>query len=583
MHKEHVAEYVAGFAAGAAGRARLPFVGETFGGQITNLPVAGVANRAIEVEERTVHGTPLTELAKEEIWKYEHDPLDLWEQIVACADADTPPTGADVFRFKFHGLFHVAPAQDAFMLRVRVPGNVMSATQLRGLADMAAEWGGGYGDVTTRGNIQLREFPPRAVAGVLMRLQDLGLSSRGAGADNVRNITATPTSGIDPDEVYDVRPLARALQFYILNTRELFGLPRKFNVSFDSGGRVSVVADTNDIAFVATRVPPGGPIAAGIYFRVLLAGITGHQQFATDAGLALEPHECVAVAAAMLRVYAANGDRTNRKKARLKYLIEKWGTERFLSETEKRLAFPLRRCAEAACEPRRPIERHGHIGVHAQKQPGLHYVGAAIPVGRMRADQMRKLADIADRYGSGDLRPTVWQNLILTDIPDHHVDSVCAELAALGFGAQRASFAAGMVACTGNTGCKYSATNTKGQATLLAAYLDARLQLDQPLNIHLTGCPHSCAQHFIGDIGLLGTTVTVDSVPVEGYHVYVGGGSDDTRGLGRELFRSVPFSELAPVLERVLEIYQQRRSSDQSFSAFVRGHPIEKLRNLFAA
>ncbi len=567
-------EYLSGFFAGAAGRSHVS----------PTAPVSRTPEAANDVvSEPHVYGTPLSDLSKEEVWKVEQDPLDLWERIVACAEGDEAPVGADVFRFKYHGLFHVAPAQDSFMLRVRLPGNVMTAAQLHGLADMASAWGAGYGDVTTRGNIQLREFPPKHVVRVLMKLQDLGLSSRGAGADNVRNITATPTSGIDPTELYDVRPLARALQFYIANSRDLYGLPRKFNVSFDSGGRISVVADTNDIAFVATRVPEGGALPAGVYFRVLLAGITGHNRFAIDAGLALEAHECVPVAAAMLRVYTTNGDRTNRKKARLVYLLDRWGVDKYLAEVEKKLGFPLRRCAVSAGETRPAIERRGHIGVHAQRQTGLNYVGVAIPVGRMGAEQMHGLAAIAESCGDGELRPTVWQNVIVTGVPDASVDEVRARVRELGFDTEATSVGAGLVACTGNTGCRFSATNTKGQSTALAAYLDERFVLDTPLNIHLTGCAHSCAQHYVGDIGLLGTSVTVDGIAQEGYHVYVGGGTDDAQGLGREVFRSVPFGDLPQTLERMLAAYVRERAPVEPFVTFVRRHETDALRTLFAS
>ena len=241
------------------------------------------------------------------------------------------------------------------------------------------------------------------------------MTSRGSGADNIRNITATPTSGLDPQEIFDVAPLAQALNFYIFNSRDLYGLPRKFNVAFDSGGAISVVADTNDIGFVATRVAEGRSVPAGIYFRVQLCGITGHRQFASDCGILVAPEQAVAVAAAMIRVFNENGDRTDRKKARLKYLIDRWGMEKFLEETEKRLSFPLLRFPAAECEPRATVNQHGHLGVHPQCQPGLSYIGVAVPVGRLSAAQMRAVSAIADEYGNGEIRLTVWQNLLVPE------------------------------------------------------------------------------------------------------------------------------------------------------------------------
>src|SRR6516164_9699986 len=189
------------------------------------------------------------------------------------------------------------------MLRCRVPAGELTAFQMRGLADIAEQWGGGYADITTRANIQIREIRPRDMVKCVLKLQEIGLTSRGSGVDNVRNITATPTAGIDKDELIDTRPLAKGLHHYILNNRDLYNLPRKFNIAFDGGGAVSAAADTNDIGFVAVRVADGHGVEPGIYFRVQLAGITGHQQFAKDSGILIKPDEAVAAAAAMVRVF----------------------------------------------------------------------------------------------------------------------------------------------------------------------------------------------------------------------------------------------------------------------------------------
>src|ERR1017187_1644361 len=240
--------------------------------------------------------------------------------------------------------FPCSSAQDSFMLSRRVPGSILSTHQMRGLAELAAQYGSGRVDITMRSNLQIREFQPKAIIHVLTRVLALGMSSRGSGADNIRNITASPITGVDREELLDVAPLAEALNTYILNSRDMYGLPRKFNVAFDNGGAISVVADTNDIGFIAVRVndgvaSKGETVPPGIYFRIVLCGITGHRQFAADCGVLLRPDQAVAVAAAMICVFNENGDRTDRKKARLKYLVDKWGVDEFLAETEKRLTF----------------------------------------------------------------------------------------------------------------------------------------------------------------------------------------------------------------------------------------------------
>jgi ferredoxin-nitrite reductase len=567
-------EYLAGFLLAVARRGDTVFVGRGSSGLITDTASAGVENLAARPESETWFGTPLDDLCREECWKYEANPLDLWDRLVEHADENRAPEGADIFRFKFHGLFYVAPAQDSFMLRLRVPGCIVTAQQMRGLAAMADDWGAGEAHVTTRGNIQIREFQPKDIVRVLMKVQSLGMSSRGSGADNIRNITATPTSGLDPTELYDVAPLAQALNFCILNSRELYGLPRKFNVAFDSGGAVSIVADTNDIAFVATRVGPDRSVPEGVYFRVQLCGITGHRQFASDCGILLTPGQTVAVAAAMIRVFIDHGDRTDRKKARLKYLIDRWGVAKFLEETEKRLSFPLVPFPLHECEPRKPVDRQGHLGVHSQSQPGFAYMGVALPAGRMSAAQMSVISSVAETHGSGEIRLTVWQNLILPNIRAELIDAARRDLAAADLSDSVASFAAGTVACTGNTGCRFSATNTKEHALALAGFLDQRFPMAEPVNVHVTGCPHSCAQHYIGDIGLLGTKVGGE----EGYQVLVGGGSDDRQGLGRELLPAVRFAELPALMEKLFRSFLDRRNADESFVQFTRRHETGELR-----
>jgi ferredoxin-nitrite reductase len=517
------------------------------------------------------------QLSPEEQAKREGHPLDLWDDMRENVAAGRFPKGLDVFRHKFHGLFYVAPAQNAFMCRLRIPNGILTAAQFCGIAEIARRHGGGCADVTTRANLQLREIPATQPLDVLMAIQDLGLTSRGAGADNIRNVTGSPTAGIDPAELIDTRPLARELHYYILNHRELYGLPRKFNIAFDGGGSLGVLEDTNDIGFAAVAVDDGAGVDPGVYFRLALGGITGHGDFACDTGVLLEPAECIPVAAAVLRVFIAEGDRTDRQRARLKYVLDRWGLERYLAETEKLLPFALRRLPLAACRKRAPLLKHGHIGVHRQRQPGLNYIGVALPVGRLTAAQMDGLASIAERQGSGTLRLTVWQNLLISDIADAAVPEAQRAIEALGLDWRATAIRGALVACTGNTGCKFSATDTKGQALALAAHLDARLALDQPVNIHVTGCPHSCAQHYVGDIGLLGTKVGEDAV--EGYVIYVGGGAGPERSLGREVYPALPMAEMPRRVEGLLRAYlAHRRDAAQSFHDFAAAIELDALR-----
>ena len=519
----------------------------------------------------TFFGTPVSELSRPELWKLEQNGLDIWDRLLAHAESDKLPDEQNTFYFRYHGMFYVGPAQESIMLRMRIPAGELTAAQMDGLADIADDWGGGSLDVTTRANLQIRQIAPKNIVKVLLRLQELGLTSKGSGVDNVRNITATPTAGIDQDELIDTRPFARAMHHYILNNRDLYGLPRKFNIAFDGGGGISAAADTNDVGFMAVRVGEAAAKTAGVepgvYFRLELAGITGHQQFAKDVGVLVRPEDAVALGAAILRAFNETGDRTNRKKARLKYVIDRLGYDGFLALAEAKLAFKLTRLPLDQCEPRPRTIPHGHIGVYRQRQTELNYVGIVVPVGRISAEQMQQLASLARNHGNGEIRLTVWQNLIIPNVPDHAVDALKREVVQMGFHHEAGSVSGGLVACTGATGCKWAAAHTKEHAVELARYLESRCPLDLPINIHLTGCPNSCAQHYMGDIGLLGTKVGPEKR--EGYHVYVGGGFGQDQAVGRELYRGVPFEK--PPRDRrkkMLRGYLRHREKSENFQAF---------------
>ncbi len=548
-------------------------------GQATGQPApTGPDGLQFAVQNRvTAAGGKLT---REEEAKRAKHPFDMWDEIAANAARGEFPKGTDVFLYKYHGLFYVAPAQNSFMCRLRNPNGIIDSQKLRAVAGIAADFGSGYAHVTTRSNLQIREIAAQHAVPVLERLADTGLTSRGAGADNIRNITGNPTAGIDAQELYDTRPLGLSLYHAILNHRDLYGLPRKFNIAFDGGGGVAALEDTNDIGFSAVRVAAGRSVPEGIYFRVAVGGITGHGDFGSDLGVLVAPEECVRVAVAIVRVFIDEGDRTDRKRARLKYVLERMGLDKFLAEVERRLPAPLMRLPLTECEPRSPLRRGSHIGFHEQKQNSRLYCGVALPVGKLTVAQMRGIADIAEKFGSGTIRLTPWQNLIVSDVASDDRDAAERAITALGLQVTVSQVRAGMVACTGNTGCKFSASDTKRHALAIADHLDAHCHVDVPINIHLTGCPHSCAQHYIGDIGLLGTKVAGEA-EVEGYHIYVGGGFGDRRKLGREIIRAVPATELPGVLERILAAYMQRRASPaETFQAFADRHSVEALRQM---
>jgi ferredoxin-nitrite reductase len=525
-------------------------------------------------------------LSDQEKFKREQHPFDTYERLKDHADKGEYPKPPDNFRWRFFGLFYVAPNQNSYMCRLRIPNGILKAAQFAGLADLAARYGGGYAHVTTRANIQIREVKARDAVAMIEAIQDLGLCSRGSGADNIRNVTGTPTAGIDPQELIDTRSYAREWHFHILNDRSLYGLPRKFNVAFDGAGIIPVLEDTNDIGFQAVRVNTGFGLDAGIWFKLCLGGVTGHRDFARETGVLVQPKDASKVADAVVRVFVDHGNRTDRTKARLKYVLDAMGIEKFLVLVEEKLGRKLDRAVPGSVAPRPGFDRTAHLGVHAQKQDGLFWIGVVVPVGYMSAAQMRGLAAIAREFGDGDLRLTVWQNLLISGVAAERLSAATARIEALGLAITTNAIRSGLVACTGNTGCKFAASDTKRHAEDIARWCETRVTLDTPVNIHLTGCHHSCAQHFVSEIGLLACKVQADedADPVEGYHILVGGGFGPQAALGRELFRDVTAEETPRAVERILKAYLAHRAApEETFLSFVRRHELDALKAMTAA
>src|ERR1700674_5318948 len=522
-------------------------------------------------------------LSDPEKFKREQHPFDAYERLKAQAESNTPPPPADNFRWRFYGLFYVAPTQDSFMCRLRIPNGILKHWQFAAVADLAESYGGGYSHVTTRANLQIREIPPKHSVALIEGIQDIGLCSRGSGADNIRNVTGTPTAGIDPQELIDTRAYAREWHYHILNDRSLTGLPRKFNVAFDGAGKIAVLEDTNDIAFAAVEVKDGFGVEAGIWFRLGIGGITGHRDFAKETGIIVKPEDATKVADAIVRVFIDTGDRTNRLKARLKYVLDSMGMGKFLVLVEEKFGHAFTRVPPEALASRPAFDRMAHIGVHKQKQEGQTWIGVALPLGKVTCEQMRGLAKIARDLGDGDIRLTVWQNLLISGVRDANVELAIAAIRAIGLAVKASQVRAGLVACTGNAGCKFAASDTKRHAAAIADWCDPRVEIDTPLNIHLTGCHHSCAQHYISDIGLIAARVPLGEADdtVEGYHLFAGGGFGPDADVGQEVYHDLKAEDAPRTVEKLLKAYLSHRASpDETFLTFARRHDGETLRKL---
>jgi ferredoxin-nitrite reductase len=573
--------YLEGFVAGVQiAKAAKGVAGAAAGGAAATAPEpVGPDAAGLKAQDRVLASG--RKLSDQEKFKREQHPFDTYDRLKEHAAKGEYPKPPDNFRWRFFGLFYVAPNQNSYMCRLRIPNGILKAAQFAGVADLAERHGGGYAHVTTRANLQIREVKAADAVAVIEAVQDLGLCSRGSGADNIRNVTGTPTAGIDPQELIDTRPFAREWHFHILNDRSLYGLPRKFNVAFDGAGIIPVLEDTNDIGFQAVQVNDGFGLSPGVWFKLCLGGITGHHDFARDTGVLVMPNDACKVADAVVRLFIEHGDRTDRTKARLKYVLDAMGIDKFVGLLEEKLGRKFDRAAPGALAPRPAFDRTAHIGIHAQKQAGLNWIGVVLPVGRMSVAQMHGLAGIARECGDGDLRLTVWQNLLLSGVPTEKLAETQARIEALGLAIHTNAIRAGLVACTGNTGCKFAASDTKRHAEDIARWCETRVALDTPVNIHLTGCHHSCAQHFVSEIGLLACKVQLneDDDPLEGYHILVGGGFGPSAALGRELYRDVVAEEAPRTVARILKAYLAHRASpDETFLTFSRRHEIDALK-----
>jgi ferredoxin-nitrite reductase len=467
------------------------------------------------------------------------------------------------------GLFYAVPARDGTLSRIRVPGGLLTSQQAQTIAGLATEFsttefGAGEVQVTNRANLQIRAVQTPLPTRALDRLQELGLAGSIAAVDHLRNIMASPTAGIDPSALIDTRPIVQALDQYISSQPDLAGLPPKFSIGVVGGEAVAIGDRPNDIGFFATQFATR--LKSGVHFRLKLN--TGQGAEWVDLGIVLPPEQVVPIVAALAHIYLQYEhqvrDQATTKKPRLRQLVQHWGGAWFVQQLEDRLGLRLERSmGPADLLPSLPHTHlpHTHLGIHPQPQ-GLSYLGVVVPLGRLTAAQLRGLADLADCYGSGTLRLTPWQNLLIPDLPDAQIDRLQADLANLGLTAAASHPASAIVACAGSSGCVASATDTQRDAAWLIQELAQQVTLDRPLNIHLSGCPKSCAQHSPSDLALLGQAESGQ------YQVYAGSG-DGSHPFGHELARSLPLKEIPALIEPLLRQYHHQRSPTESLGEFV--------------
>lgn len=497
-------------------------------------------------------------LNKVEKLKIAKDGLDVKKELEHFAQIGWEAVAKDDLevRLKWLGIFYRPVTPGKFMLRLRIPNGILDSQKIRVLADIIQRYGDdGTADITTRQNLQLRGIRLEDIPEIFSKLKSVGLTSIQSGMDNVRNLTGSPVAGIDPDELIDTRVMNQKVQDMITNYGEgnyaFTNLPRKFNIAIEGARDNSIHAELNDLAFVPAY--KNGVLG----FNVLVGGYLSAQRCAESISMGVwlpaDDEDVVNLCRAILTVYsktgAQEGLRENRGKARLMWLIEKWGLDKFRAEIEQEFGKPL---ADASPEDEITQDKKDHLGVHPQKQPGYSYVGLHIPMGRLDAEKMFELARLAEVYGNGEIRLTVEQNAIIPYIKDENIDTFLTEPLLEQFTINPSTLTRSVISCTGARYCNFAIIETKQRALKLAQELDQELDIPHRVRIHWTGCPNSCGQAQAGDIGLMGTKVRKDGQAVEGAKIFLGGQVGKDAKLGSLFDKGVACDDLKPVLRNLL-------------------------------
>jgi len=485
-------------------------------------------------------------LNKVEQIKAEKDGLDVGNDIPRYAELGFESIGeGDVERLKWWGVFFRRHTPGFFMMRIRIPNGIANASQLRAIAWIANHFGRGIADITTRQQIQLRWMRVNDVPQVLDRLLEVGLVTLQTGMDNIRNVIGCPVAGLTPNELFDAAPVVRAFTAMFVGNKSYTNLPRKFNVTISGCRENCTPAETQDIALVPATKELHGQTVSG--FNVLVGGKNGSggYRIASPLDVFVRPEEGAEICSAIVLLFRDHGPREARNKARLAFLLEDWGEKKFREALEGRLGRLLPSAGAAARIPKSA----DHIGIFRQKQSGLNYVGLLVPVGRVTGDQLQEVARLADAYGTGEVRLTVDQNLIIPHVPDRTLGDLLKEPLLKVLRYDPSEILRGLVSCTGIEFCNLAVIETKHRALQIARSLEAKLPKGKPISIHWSGCPAGCGNHTVADIGLLGTKAKVDGKVVDAVDVFIGGSSGPQANQGIKVMENVPCDDLPQVLE----------------------------------
>jgi sulfite reductase (ferredoxin) len=530
-----------------------------------------------------------TKAQRMERLKREKNPWEAFDEVRAFARAgrsSVVPEWASAY-FKWWGVYTQGDGvgvtggkggegltSDWFMMRVGIPNGIVSASQLLAIGGLARKHARNLADITVRQNIQLHWLSIESLPEVVDALDRIGLSPKGACGDVVRNVTGCPLAGVAADELIDASPLAIAIADELKGNADFYNLPRKFKISATGCTAWCNYPEINDIAL--TAVERDGEV--GYSLRVG-GGLSNEPHLAVRLDAFVRPAQALQVVRSVAEIFREQqGLRENRERARLKYLFlrEGWTAEVFLDELHERLGYKL----DPAVPEEMPDEGlRDHVGVHPQRQPGLAYVGASVSRGRMTGEQLEAVADLAERFGSGSVRATVSQNLVIVDVPYSKTVELARELGQIGLYVEASPFWRGAIACTGTEFCKLAITETKGFTRWLVDELEERLpEFDQQLKLHVTGCPNGCGQHWIADIGLEGKKIKYEGKLTDAYYFCLGGAVGENAGIARPVGYRSPASLVPEAIERLLRRYLVGRQYGESLRSWFGRHTNDELR-----
>jgi ferredoxin-nitrite reductase len=523
-------------------------------------------------------------LNKVEKIKLERHPLEVRRAIIETYSKDLAAmdeVAGEVERLKWVGIYPQKQGGDAFMMRIKVPGGVLRPEQTRVIGRIAAEFargpipnphfGNNFLDLTTRQDVQMHWIKMGDVPEIWRRLEEVGVTTVQACGDSARNVLCCPVSGLGREEAIDAYPVAQAISNYFTGNREYANLPRKFKMSVTGCLEDCAQAEINDIGLLPARLADG---TLGFNLRVG-GGLSDGPRMASDIDVFVRPEDAVEITRGIAQVFGELGDRENRWTARLRYLVQELGPEGFREELERRVSIELRPAGENLTKR----YRGDHVGVHPQREDGLHYVGLNVPVGRMSGKQFEEAGRLAEEYGS-EVRLATDQNLIITGVREERLDDLLAEPLLKKYSPDPGAFERGVVACTGNEFCRFAIVETKIRALEWAREMDRRVgdPGQEAVRMHFSGCSASCAQPQIGDIGFRGETAKKDDRIVEGVDIGLGGSLGMDAAFIDWVEGSKPAEEVPDSLVAVFERFKEERRDGERFHEWARRTRNEELR-----